>query len=105
VEWRLDAIGTETPDPSPGDGIYLVELQAWTNQRINGLSVAPSLPFYFVFDKNDDEQLGAADAYVENILVPEPTMFAGLGICLLLHRSAKSERSRQPWPLRWGSLD
>lgn len=74
VEWRFDYANSEIPDPSPADGIYLMELQVGTNEKINGITVAASLPFYFVFNKNDSDDADAADAYVQNILLPEPSV-------------------------------
>jgi hypothetical protein len=106
VEWRLDAItgtsGTETPDTSPADGIYLATLNASvTEYNANGsvnTAFTPSLPFYVLFEKNNSDgtftpvfqsQVAAADAYVQT-LVPEPSSLTLLALGgLLLSRRVK----------------
>ena len=90
VEWRLDAIGTETADINAADGIYLAALEISSNEA------GTSLPFYFLFEKNaSPTDIAAAEAFVQNnyvpvnfVPVPEPAslgLLAG-GIALLLAR-------------------
>ncbi len=81
VEWRLDKAGTQVPDVAPADGIFLATLTVGSNQLVDGQSVANSLPFYFLFEKNAGsvdatefaEQVAAADSFVQSSLIPEPS--------------------------------
>jgi hypothetical protein len=105
VEWRLDSIsgtnGTETPDANPAEGIYLATLTvSITEYNTNGLvydTLTPSLPFYALFEKDNSDgsfdadfqsEVSAADAYVQNNVVPEPDALAlvALGGLVLSHR-------------------
>jgi PEP-CTERM motif len=109
VEWRLDSIsgadGTETPDLSPADGIYLatftVEITEYNSDGSVNDTLTPSLPFYALFEKDNPDgsfdpsfqsEVNAADAYVQNDLVPEPGSLAllTLGGFALLRRRIRS---------------
>lgn len=71
----------------PAAGIYLLELSL--NTTMSG--VAASDPLWIVFNNGDtEENHGAAEAWVETNLVPEPgtalSLGCGLGLCVLRRR-------------------
>ena len=100
VEWRLDTIGTETPDLTPADGIYLATLQISSNE-----ATIPSLPFYFLYEKNAGSidpatfsaEIAAAQATLPANSVPEPTTLGGLALLSLIFAS------RRKRPLRYAA--
>jgi len=101
VEWRLDSIGTETPDLTAADGLYLASVQISTNEVVNGQPVAASLPFYFLFEKNSgsidsvtfSNNIAAATAFINSTLVPEPGSLALFGSGAIFILSRRRRRS------------